>query len=496
MANLPIAPDRLALTLGKAAASQWQTPRWELADVLDYNAATCTAVLRTHSGKPLNDVPQLRPGNSDIEHLKIGTTVAIHYELGFPVICGVITLPGAAQTSIRPVSITGTTTTTEGNSVLPSRGANNYAPLNAPPDLTQGDYAKVGTHGNHVAVLEGGITSMGSPNAMVRSLGLTGQLQTIAKTTKTVTDFGNWSVNNDQGRTSFTLRAGTSQLTQTGRGEEHWTVRLDLGAADGDMMNFQITEPTGRTLFKLSAGADGRVQLYGDAGVDISSGSGGDNEMSSDILGSRSVTVGADDTLTIAGNRAVSVQKAYTESVTTDRSVTAGNNEFSSVNNDRTMTTGGKKVEIVSGGGAATATPGSNAYTTKILNGGWLVDIGNPADGANISAQAAFALKTSLGNITLDSGGAMSLKAKQINALEGLAVHVNGSDYSLLKTEDFLKDLGSFLNQLLIALQVGTAGSPVKQQLVGLNASIANLQQFVAKVMTGLPYQSLKAKNG
>jgi hypothetical protein len=420
----------------------------------------------------------------------------VHYELGFAVICGVITLPGAAQTNIQPTPITGTTATTEGNNLLPYRGNNNYAPANAPPDLTQGDYAKVGTHGNHIAVLEGGITSMGAPSALVRSLGLTGQLQTVAKSMRTVTDFGNWTVSNDEGRTSFTLRAGTSQLTQTGRGEEHWTIRLDLGATGGDVLNFQITEPMGRTLFKLSAGSDGRVQLYGDGGVDISSGNSGDKEQTSDILGNRSVNVGKDDYLNITGARAVAIGKSYEEQVATDRNIAAGNNEFSAVNNDRTMTTGGTKTEVVSGGSSATATPGSVAYTTKILNGGWSIDIGNPAQGANVSAMAAFNLKTSLGNISLDSGGAMSLKATQVNSLEGLLVKVNGDKYSLLKTEDFLKDLGSFLNKLVSALLAGTAGGPTAQQLTGLTGVLTQLEEFIGKVSLGLPYQSMKAKNG
>lgn len=466
-----------------------------LAAVVAYNSATHTALLRAHTGEPLRDVPQLRPGSSDFEHLKVGTTVAVHYELGFPVICGVLNLPGPPQDVLNAPVITGVGGVGNDNPLLPTDGDSNYSPPTAPSDMTQGDWAHTGALGNHVAVLEGGVSSLGSPSALIRSLGLIGAMQTIAKTTQTVTDFGEWKVTNDQGRTSFTLRAGSNQTSQTGLDEEHWTIRLDVGAA-GDLFEFQITDPVGKTLFRFHVGADGRVQLYGDAGVDVSSGPNGNNEQTSDVLGSRTVNVGLDDTTNVEGNRSVTIAKALTENVTTDRKSSVGNNETVFVNKDRTLSTGGKKTEVVAGGSSQDAKKGNVAYTTKILNGGWAIDIGNPADGANISAQAGFELKTTLGDVSIDSGAGLTLKAKQIASLEAQLLKLNGESYSLLKTEDLLRDLGQFLMTLVIALQTGTVGSPVKQQLVGLNAVSAQLQQFIQKVSQGMPYTSTKCKNG
>lgn len=488
-------PGRLSANQGSGALDFGSGGRWELGSVVAYNSATHTAVVRTHTGRPLTDVPQVRPSANDFDHLRVGTTVVLSYELGFPVIVGIMHFPGPPQDAITPPSVTGVSGIGDDNALQPTDGSSNYKPPYAPTDLTQGDWAHVGMLGNHVAVLEGGVTSMGSPNALVRSLGLIGVLQFLAKGLHTVTDFGEWKVLNDQGRTSFTLRAGASQTTQTGLDEEHWTIRLDLGAT-GDLFDFQITDPLGKNLFRFHVGSDGRVQLYGDGGVDISAGPNGDNEQVSDILGSRTTNVGGDDALAVDGNRTVTVAKALTESVTTDRLASVGNDETLFVNKDHTVSTGGKKTEVVAGGSSQDAKQGAVAYETKVLNGGWMVDIGNPDDGANISAQAAYKLRTAMGDIALEAGGGMALKAKKNVDISGQVVNVNGNDYSLLKTEDFLRDLAQFLTQLVTALQVGTVGSPVKQQLVGLNAVVAQLQQFIQKVSQGLPYESSKAKNG
>lgn len=440
-------------------------------------------------------MPQIKFGLGEYEHLQTGTTVVVSYDLGFPAILGVISLTGPNQTAIDPPSVTGVEGLGSDNPLLPTEGSNNYCPPTAPKDLTAGDWARMGSLGNHVAVLEGGVSSLGSATAMVRSLGLSGLLQLIAQKMTTITDFGTWRVDNNQGRTSFILRAGSSQTTQTGLGEEHWTIKLDLGAT-GDLFDFQIGDPNGKVLFKMHVGPDGRLELYGDGGVDISSGKKGNSETRQDIQGARATNIGSDDTTVVTGARKVTVGKSVTENITTDRAVTVGNTEAKFVNSNRTVNVGGQHTDIVTGGESKDARKGRPARTTKLVNGGWMIDIGNPKDGANISAQAAYELKTSLGDINFDAGAGMKLKAKQLVQLEGQLVTVNGNVYSGTKWDDFLRDFGVFLNLLLAGLQAGTVGTPVKQQLVVLMGTIAQLQEFATKVNAGQPYMSTKWKNG
>lgn len=491
----PLAPKKGAANRGSAALERGAERTRELAEVVAYNSATHTSILRTHTGRPLKDVPQIRPNANDFEHLKVGTTVVVSYDLGFPVIDGVINIPGPPQDVIQAPTITGVDGIGDDNPLQPTDGSSNYKPPTAPSDMTQGDWAKVGALGNHVAVLEGGISSLGSPSALFRSLGLIGLAQLIAKTTQTVTDFGEWKVVNDGGRTSFILRAGANQTTQTGLDEGHWTIRLDLGAS-GDLFDFRITDPVGKVLFRIHAGSDGRAQFYGDAGIDISSGPNGDKVQHADILGDRSANVGGNDTAAIDGNRTLTVGKALTENIATDRQAAVGNDDSQFINKDRTVSVGGNQTRIVAGGTTQDAKPGNVAYSCKVLNGGYMIDIGNPADGANISARAGYSLRTSLGDIGLESGGAMSLKARQSVDIDGTVVNVGGNSHPMPLWDDFLRDLGQFLTTLLIGLQTGTVGSPFKQQLVGINAAAAQLQQFIQKVSMGVPYESKKANNG
>jgi hypothetical protein len=481
----PVAAAPRDQLIGAGALKRGANTPWELADVLAFNAATHTAVLRTHSGRPLRDVPQIKFGPRVFEHLPTGTTVVVSHDLGWPVIVGVIDFVGPPQAAIAAPSLTGVDGIGDDNPLQPTEGSSNYRSPFAPTDMTQGDWARVGTLGNGIAVLEGGITQLGSPAALVRSLGASGLLQTVAQRLVTVTDFGYWRVENDQGRTSFILRAGTSQSAQTGLDEEHWTIRLDLGAT-GDVLDFQITDPLGKTLFKLHVGPDGRVELFGDGGVDISSGPHGDAETRQHIAGRCTTTVARDDQLTISGGREVRVGKSQRDNVATDQTTSIGNDEARFVNHDQTINVGGARTDIVVGGPAEEAKPGNVALSTKVINGDWQVDIGDAADGANALAQAGFSLKTSLGDVGLDAGGALRLKGRQpVSVDSDTLVALNGQLYAALKSNDFIRDLAQFLTLLLSVLQAGTQGSPVAQQLTALSAAQAQLQQFVSALGSG-----------
>lgn len=410
MARDPLSPGKRAQNLGGAALHRGGNPRWEQAEVLAYNSNTHTAVVRTHNGRPLFNVPRIQRDGGDFSNLKQGTTVIVTWDLGFPAILGTLSMPGPPQEAIAAPTLTAVDGVGDDNPIQPVDGSNTYKSPYAPTDMTQGDWAQVGTLGNHVAVLEGGVSQVGSPTALFRSIGTLGIAQIIAQQMQTVTDFGQWTVENDQGRTSFILRAGTNQKTESGLDEQHWTIRFDLGAK-GDVFNLQITDPVGKTLFKFHIGSNGKFQIYGDGGGDISTGPNGDKESLHDIAGDRTNRVGGDDVLQVDGTRTVQVGKSVTENINTDRLASVGNTDALNVNKDRVVTVGGNKTEVVAGGDALSAMPGQVAYEVKVLNGGYVMDIGNPADGANISALAGYKLRTSLGDIGFDAGGRITMKA-------------------------------------------------------------------------------------
>lgn len=349
----PLRPARGAANIGAAALARGNTspdgnPQYELGEVLAYNSATHTAVVRTHSGRPLQDVPQIKGTVGGFDHLPTGTTVVIFWGLSFPTILGCIDLVGQAQSTIPSPTLTGVEGVGDSDPTQATQGSNNYKPPGAPTDMTQGDWAQVGTFGNHVAVLEGGVSSLGSPAALIQSLGTSGTLRAVARRIQQFTDFGQLQIENDQGKTSLVLRAGSSQTTQTGLDEQHWTIRLDLGAT-GDVFDFMITEPEGKLLFRLHAGADGRVQIYGDGGVDLSSGPNGTAGMRHDIVGNHTTAITRDAKRTVQGSDEMLIDGSSTTTVGGNTARSTGGDVTEFAGGDRDVGVSGDETHVVAG---------------------------------------------------------------------------------------------------------------------------------------------------
>lgn len=462
----PMAPPPGASVLGSAALAAPDSKRWELGEVTEYNPGTHTSSVRTHTGKPLQNVPQLKPAGGTYESFSVGTTVAVSWDLGFPVIVGVLEDAGAAQTAVPPVSLTGTSGFGVEDGSLQTNGTNTYRPARAPLDMGPGDWAHVGRLGNHVAVLEGGLTLLGSPSAQVRSMGASGVLQTVARRTQQVTDFGIAEVRNDAGKTSYVLRAGANQATETGADEQHWTLQLDLGAT-GDLVDFKVSEPEGRVLFRLHVGADGRVQLFGDGGVDITSGKSGAGEARVEdtgdavrqITGGLTEDVGGDTTRTTQGSKTETVGGDYTRAVV----------------GDATTYCAGDELAIVTGQRQAVIT-GDDVCTTE-------------GDKVEIVKQDTDCVTRGDARIAADGG--LALISKSTAKLTGQHV-ILGDDgnHPLPKWDVFLSDFSAFVGDVLGAVKTLAAIDPIT-----IPPIVVKLTAYKAKLVAGGKYKSSKVKN-
>lgn len=375
----PLRPARGAANIGSAALGRSQevpgdTPLYELGTVLAYNSATHTSVVRTDSGRPLKDVPQIKATAGGYDHIPTGTTVVIFWGLGFPSILGCIDLVGQAQSAIPAPTLTSVDGVGDSDPTQAIPGFNSYKPPGAPTDMSQGDWSQVGSFGNHVAVLEGGVSQIGSPAALLQSLGSTGTLRSIARRIQQFTDFGQLTVENLNGQTSLVLRAGANQTRETGLDEKHWTIRFDLGAA-GDMLDFTISTPEGKLLFRLHAGTDGRVQIYGDGGVDLSSGANGTGTMNHDIVGDHITSVTGDTahatqgnaTTTVDGSASTSVAGNATHSINGHQTLFVGSDRDIGVSGDETHAVAGKRTTQV-GDDDDTNVDGNSTVTAKKTN--------------------------------------------------------------------------------------------------------------------------------
>lgn len=440
--------------------------RWQLGVVVEYNSSTHTSTVRTHAGQPLRDVPQMKPTGGGYDHLECGTNVVVAWDLGIPMIIGCVDFVGPAQAAISPPSLTGVEGYGDADPTQPTAGGNSYKPPLAPVDMSPGDWAQVGVHGNHVAVLGGGLTLVGSPTAQTRSFGVSGVLQHVARRIETISDFGISRVQNEQGRTSFVLRAGSAQATETGMDEQNWTIRLDLGAT-GDILDFVISEPKGRVLFRLHAGSDGRVQLYGDGGVDVSSGGAGSAETRHDVARDRRANIGGDDLTTVHGVKETVVDQ--------DRTVQVGGVDTTIIGRDSVRTAVGNSSESV-GGDSATVITGSS--TAKIGNAASL------EVGAKASAKIGKGMDVSV-------QGDVKVKASGKAVIDGSKVRLGPNGRHPLPLFDkYLRDHAEFMTHLMSAIGALVPGNPI-----ALATQLALMQKFIILVAQGFPYESTKVGN-
>lgn len=361
--------------------------RWETGIVRDYKAATRTYTVQLASGRQPLEMPRLVRDPGDTSIIPRDTWVVVHDELGFPVIDAIL-----PQAPTRPVELAP-------NRVSEVRGvggedpvfevpndAANFRQPNDPVDVVAGDRVIAGPEGNLLAVLAGGSNVMkSSPFAQVRTHGLTDMVEIISKVYRHITAMGDMRIVNDGGKTSLIWRAGSDQETENGAGEENWTIRLDVGAT-GDLFNFEVTTPHGNTLAKIHMSADGRVEILGVKGVDITS--GGEGETREDLAGSKRTRVGGDLTQETKGNRSEVVGGESRTQVSKGHTTVVGGARSQMVNGDELSYVGGKQVTKIQGGlPVPPPAPGTLAQKTEVINGSLETVIGNPLSGALPVAQ-------------------------------------------------------------------------------------------------------------
>jgi hypothetical protein len=330
---------------------------------------------------------------NDATLLPIGATVAISYEYGQPLIIGVI--PITASRDAAPSTTPSISNDAAGQETdTPPESAYCRLP-HLPENLLPNDKVLVSPDGNMVGALSGGINTMKSGMAQIRTHMQGDLAEIICRNYRHISDFGITEIKNTDGKVGLTLRGGTDQTNECGSDQENWTVRLDING--DDLFRFELTSATGTTLFKLAVDNDGKVEIYGADGVDL----GGGRSREETILGDHTVSVGGDESKTVAG--------AQKHIVTGNRQATTSGSETRVIGNDLTESAirhvtesvGGNHIETITGGNPLVATPLNVARKTRVVNGSWEIDIGNPLSGANPAALAGFKVSTFSGDIDL-----------------------------------------------------------------------------------------------
>lgn len=347
--------------------------RWETGIVRDYKAATRTYVVQLASGRQPLEMPRLVRDHGDTSIIPRDTCVVVHSELGFPVIDAILPQAPSNPVELAPTRVSEIRELDGEASPVASDDANFRGP-NDPVDVAAGDRVIAGPEGNLLAILAGGTNVLkSSPFAQVRTHALTDMVEVLSKVYRHVTAMGNLDITSDGGKTSLIWRAGADQTTENGAGEENWTIRLDVGAT-GDLFNLEVTTPHGNTLSKVHLSADGRVEILGVNGIDLTSGGTGDSR--EDFAGDKNVRIGGSLSSSVGRDRYDETRGSFSSRVTHDLKRAVGGSSSQAVSGD----------DLSYVGGAHTSKT-QKTRTTEVINGDLATILGNPASGALPSNQ-------------------------------------------------------------------------------------------------------------
>jgi hypothetical protein len=388
----PPDPSGIQRDSGRHGTTGDQRRRGEFGTVLAYQSDRYTATVRTERGRTLRGVPRLRSSPGEVVPLAVGTEVAISFDYGMPLIVGVITMPGDSNAESEAFAISdvdGVGGDGPNGATIPM---GNFRGAAEPRDVIPGDWVQAGRQGNMMGVLEGGTNVIRSgPLAQIRTHLLNDLVELLSRNFRQVSDMGEFTIMNTDGRINMRFRGATDQRSEAGPDEERWTVKFDLGA-EGDMLNFEICTPEGQTLFKWRVTSDGHCELYGVNGIALNSGSraggGHAEEHTGDsvrrVSGSRTSTTAGDETRQVDGNSATTVASDY--------AVSAGNDGRVQALRDLALSAGRNAFFSVQGG------DGDAALTFDIESGDWVTTIGSTS-----SPDSGYKLSTFAGDIEFES---------------------------------------------------------------------------------------------
>ena len=361
---------------------------WESGTVLDYFPNQHAYRVQGSRSGILEYVPRLINDPGETSVLPRGTLVAVHHELGYPVIDKVIPAATLQSVNLNPTQLSEVQGVGGNDSVYQSAEGANYCPPGAPVDAISGDWIRRSPDGNHVGALAGGMNVMHSgPMAQIRTHQLDDLVEILSHNFKHITSMGDMNIVNEEGKTSLVWRAGSDQSNENGANRGNWTIRLDIGARPaGDLFTFEVTTPEGQSLCKVHMSSNGRLELLGAAGLDFTSGDrgpmrtdvGGDQE--TDIRGDQVESIQGDVTRSIGGSRLTETSK--------DDNLIVGNSLAETINTDRNTYVGGVIKQKVQGGlPLPPASVGFLAGAYEFINGGVETVIASPLSGGVPTAQ-------------------------------------------------------------------------------------------------------------
>lgn len=456
----PSKPTRYQKITNQPLAENDAGRTWERAVVVNVYPDTFSVDCYTEKGRMLSGLPfpsgnyDPSSGAGEISMPKRGMILTVHYGLGEPTLSFTQPVPQSG-TQVPATNVTAAPNIGGSDGTYSNQGHTDYRGLR-PSDVIPGDWVRMGTQGNLIGVLEGGLTILkASEVAQVIASKTYDSLRLIGRNMDIYNDFGEFRFRNTNGNCSMQLRAGSKQTTQTSPDKENYTIRADLGDA-GQLVNFRITDPDGHVLSSIIMDPNGSVTrtATGDTNdsVDgnLTESVGGDKDKT--VVGDETILIGGDSTEQLAGNK--NIQAAA------DLTLQSGNDIDQMSNRD--ISIGAGRNMDVSVSGDMTATPGTNALTYTVTNGTVYFDIGDPAAGDSQSAMSGWGVTTLLGDMTFSTtGGNFIVNTTIPNSVQlgGNAPLFHSMLYEMFQT--FISTMGALIDSHTHLTPAGPSGPPI-----------------------------------
>jgi hypothetical protein len=423
--------------------------RGEHATVISYQSDRYTATVRTERGRTMSGVPRLRSTPGEIAALTQGTEVLLSYDYGMPIILGVLNMPASgndASETTPATEITGFGGDGANRGQITSHG--NYRGATEPRDIIPGDYIQTSAEGAMFGLLSGGVALMkASSLAQVRAHMLTDLVEIISRNFRHVTDMGEFTITNNDGRINMRFRGASDQRSEAGVDEERWTILMDLGS-EGDLFNFELCTTEGQTLFRFHVDSSGHCEIFGVNGVTTASGSRASGTHAEEHSGDSTRRVGGSRSTTTAGDATHSVGGSVAVTAMANQSIAAGNDLQLQAVRDVALSAG-RNMAISAQGG-----DGDTALLASVTGGNAVVEMGSADD-----LSPAFKVNTRSGGMYFKStnGGPVEIQTELAGikaTAQTIKLITNQPDSVVLGGDTLASHLAKYeeLKQILLTL--------------------------------------------
>ena len=398
--NDPFTPNPQALAKGEIPFS---TPfgHAERGTVISSDSARATYRVHLNSGRTMV-MSRIKAHPGDNIMLPNGTPVVVMHDLGLPYIFGVLPFetPAPDLDTENPMTVTDTAGFGGSDPLLSGNLGSNARGTNEPRDLMPGDFVGMGPDGSSVAALGGQVAQLrGSPLAKVQAFGADDLIQIVSGVFRHISWMGESKITNDGGKTSYTWRGGSDQLTETGPDEQRYTIHLDVGAT-GNMIDLRVTNREGQSLFRFHVDPTGKVQLFASGGFNQFSGDGDGTINPVRFQGTLRQLVTRNHEVDIGGNQNIEVGGSNSERTSVNKEIIAGQDLSVSCNRNASYTADTERhvvsngFSLLSSGDVTVEVRDQKIHSVKTTNGLAITE----------TQGGQFQVLTGGGAITLDHG--------------------------------------------------------------------------------------------